>query len=210
VVALLNHLELETAVIGGPSLGANVALEVAVRNPDRVEGLIVQMPVLDNAVAAIAALFTPILLGLRIGRPFLGPASRIASRIPRSHELVDGWLDFIRQPPSTSADVLEGMMLGETVPHRDERREIFQPALVVGHHRDPVHPFSDSGMLAGELAASRLIEAGTPFDWKFRPTLLATEMAKFLSEVWEEAEAPANLGDWRQGNGAHQRAAMGR
>ena len=35
VVALLDHLEEESAVIGGTSLGANIALELAVHNPDR-------------------------------------------------------------------------------------------------------------------------------------------------------------------------------
>ena len=35
------------------------------------------------------------------------------------------------------------------------------PALVIGHHRDPVHPFSDAGMLTGELPNARLVEAST-------------------------------------------------
>src|SRR5262245_43123569 len=35
VVGLLDHLELEQAVIGGTSLGANVTLEVAAAAPDR-------------------------------------------------------------------------------------------------------------------------------------------------------------------------------
>ena len=49
VVALLDHLGAEQAVVGGTSLGANVSLEVADIAPDRVRGLIVEMPVLDNA-----------------------------------------------------------------------------------------------------------------------------------------------------------------
>ena len=210
VVAVLNHLELETAVIGGTSLGANVSLEVAVRNPGRVEGLVLQMPVLDKAVAAIAALYTPMLLGLRAGRPILGPAAKLASRIPRSHVLIDSWLDFLRLPPGPSADVLEGMMLGEAAPHRDERREIFQPALVVGHQRDPVHPFSDSGMLAGELPEARLVEAGSPLDWKFRPKRLAVEMSRFLDEVWAETEALEGAGAGSYGNGDYRRVSVGR
>ncbi len=35
VGALLDHLEIDSAVIGGTSLGANVSLETAVRFPDR-------------------------------------------------------------------------------------------------------------------------------------------------------------------------------
>src|SRR3954452_8048899 len=40
VIALLDHLGAEQAVVGGTSLGANVSLEVAAEAPDRVRGLI--------------------------------------------------------------------------------------------------------------------------------------------------------------------------
>src|SRR5947208_15470707 len=38
-VALLDHLELEQAVVGGTSLGANVTLEVAALAPERLRGM---------------------------------------------------------------------------------------------------------------------------------------------------------------------------
>ena len=38
--------------IGGTSLGANVSLEVADAAPERVRGLLLEMPVLDNALEA--------------------------------------------------------------------------------------------------------------------------------------------------------------
>src|SRR5690349_15569880 len=65
VVALLDHLELDSAAIGGTSLGANVALELATRDPERASALFIEMPVLDNALPAVAGAFTPVLLGLR-------------------------------------------------------------------------------------------------------------------------------------------------
>ncbi|MGM0577899.1 MAG: alpha/beta fold hydrolase [Myxococcota bacterium] len=40
VLALLDHLGLERAVVGGLSLGANVALEVAMAAPDRCAALV--------------------------------------------------------------------------------------------------------------------------------------------------------------------------
>src|SRR5919106_190153 len=45
VNALLDHLELEDAVVGGTSLGANVALETAHLAPQRVRAMVVEMPV---------------------------------------------------------------------------------------------------------------------------------------------------------------------
>src|SRR6185436_18185955 len=61
VAALLDHLGQREAVVGGTSLGANVALELAVREPERVRGLFIEMPVLDNALPGVAAAFAPLL-----------------------------------------------------------------------------------------------------------------------------------------------------
>jgi pimeloyl-ACP methyl ester carboxylesterase len=184
VVALLDHLGLERAIVGGTSLGANVALELAVRHPERVEGLFVEMPVLDNALAGVAAIFAPILLGLRVGRPAIELSSRIASLIPRTSFLLDIGLDWARRRPDPSIAVLEGLLLGETAPPREQRILIDQPALVVGHPRDPLHPFSDSGMLIEELSQARLVEANSIFEWRMRPQRLNDELAQFLAEVW--------------------------
>ncbi|HET9164126.1 MAG TPA: alpha/beta hydrolase [Solirubrobacterales bacterium] len=190
VLALLDHLELQTAVVGGTSLGANVGLELAVRHPERVEGLFVEMPVLDNALAAVAAIFAPVLLGLRVSRPAVELGSRLASLIPRTSFLVDLGLDFARRRPGPSVAVLEGLLLGETAPGREQRRLIDCPAFVVGHPLDPLHPFSDSGMLAEELPQARLIEANSIFEWRTRPQRLNDELGGFLDEVWAQPAAP--------------------
>ncbi len=185
VIALLDHLELERAVVGGTSLGANTALELAVRHPDRVEGLFIEMPVLDNALAAVAGIFAPVLLGLRVGRPAFELGSRLASLIPRSTFLLDIGLDWARRRPGPSIAVLEGLLLGETAPGREQRRRIEQPALVVGHSLDPLHPFSDSDMLIEELRRARLVEASSILEWRVRPKRLTEELARFLDEVWD-------------------------
>ncbi|HET7484295.1 MAG TPA: alpha/beta hydrolase [Solirubrobacterales bacterium] len=191
VAALLDHLEQPSAVVGGTSLGANVALELAVREPDRVRGLFIEMPVLDNALPAVAGAFTPVLLGLRLGRPALELVSRLTSAIPRTNYLIDIGLDWIRQRPGPSGAVLEGLLLGETAPHREERMGIEQPTLIVGHTRDPVHPFSDSGMLAEELLNARLVEANSILEWRLSPKRLNAELSAFLSEAWAQTDAGA-------------------
>jgi len=187
VVALLDDLELDSAVVGGTSVGANVALELATHDPERVSGLFIEMPVLDNALAAVAATFAPVLLGLRVGRPAFEVISRLTSAIPRTNYLIDIGLDWVRQRPGPSGAVLEGLLLGETAPHREERQKIVQPTLIVGHPRDPLHPFSDSGMLAEELANGRLIEANSILEWRLKPTRLNAELSAFLEEVWAAA-----------------------
>ena len=186
VEALLDHLDLENAVIGGTSLGANVTLELAYLEPDRLRGMMVEMPVLDNALLAAAVVFTPIMVGLRFGEPILKIIASLARRVPRSNQLLDMGLDWIRQDPAPSEAVLEGLFLGSSAPHHQFRVQMEQPALVIGHRRDPLHPFSDSGMLAEELPNSRLIEATSILEWRLAPDRLDGELARFLDEVWEE------------------------
>jgi pimeloyl-ACP methyl ester carboxylesterase len=209
VVALLDHLGLERAVVGGTSLGANVALELAVRHPDRAAGLFVEMPVLDNALAAVAAIFAPVLLGLRVGRPAFELSSRVASLLPRTNFLLDIGLDWARRRPGPSIAVLEGLLLGETAPPREQRREIAQPTLIVGHPRDPLHPFSDSGMLVEELRGARLVEADSILEWRIAPERLTGELALFLDEVWGSAQGRKAVGSAANGDGRHASAPLG-
>lgn len=185
VEALLDHLGLDQAVVGGTSLGANVTLELAYLARDRVRGMMVEMPVLDNALLAAAVIFTPIMVGLRFGEPVLKLLASAARRIPRTNPLLDIGLDWIRQDPAPSSAVLEGLFLGSSAPHHEFRVQMTQPALVVGHRADPLHPFSDSGMLAEELRNARLIEASSILEWRISPERLDKELAKFLDDVWE-------------------------
>jgi pimeloyl-ACP methyl ester carboxylesterase len=189
VVGLLDHLELETAVVGGTSLGANVTLELAARHPERAEALFIEMPVLEDALAAVTAVFGPMFLALRFGRPVFEVLSRVTSMVPRTNLLLDIGLDWLRQAPGPSLAVLEGLLLGETAPHREERLRIDAPSLIIGHPNDPLHPFSDSGMLAEELRASRLVEANSILEWRISPKRLNDELAVFLDDVWTSAEA---------------------
>lgn len=186
VVGLLDHLELDQAVIGGTSLGANTTLETAHLFPERVRGMMVEMPVLDNALLAASVIFTPILLGLRFGEPLLRSLASLSRRIPRTNFLIDIGLDWMRQDPTPSAAVLEGLFLGSGAPHHGLRVRMDQPTLVIGHHADPLHPFSDSGMLAEELPNAKLIEASSILEWRVSPKRLDEELAAFLDEVWEQ------------------------
>src|SRR6476620_6914002 len=68
VVALLDHLGAEEAVIGGTSLGSNVSLEVADVAPGRGRGLLLEMPVLDNALEAGLIAFGPLMFLARFVR----------------------------------------------------------------------------------------------------------------------------------------------
>jgi pimeloyl-ACP methyl ester carboxylesterase len=191
-VALLDHLEIEEAVVGGTSLGANVTLEAAVLAPDRMRGLVIEMPVLDNALLGCALAFTPLLVSLTFGAPLTRMVSRVARRVPRGlTHLVDVGLDWVSQDPAPSSAVLQGLFFGRVAPPRSERSRIETRSLVIGHGRDPVHPFSDSDMLVRELRNGRLIEANSIVELRLAPARLTGEIARFLDECWRRPSKAA-------------------
>jgi pimeloyl-ACP methyl ester carboxylesterase len=185
VIGLLDHAGVDQAVLGGPSLGANTALEAASAAPERVKGLIVEMPVLDNALLGCAIAFTPLLVGLTFGAPVARLLGRGARVVPRGTNLLaDMLLDWVSQDPKPSASVLQGLFFGRAAPPSEERKKMKQRTLVIGHYRDPVHPFSDSDMLVRELPNARLLEASSILELWLTPERLTNEIVGFVDECF--------------------------
>jgi pimeloyl-ACP methyl ester carboxylesterase len=118
---------------------------------------------------------------------------RLARLVPRGAPpfLADIGLDTIRQEPEPSAAVLEGLFFGRVAPHRFDRRRIQTPSLVIGHPRDPVHPFSDAGMLADELPNGRLLEASSILELRLAPRRLTAAIGDFIDDCWSQEPAHA-------------------
>ncbi len=109
------------------------------------------------------------LLGLRFAQPVLAALAGLTRRVPRSHYLVDMALDWLRQDPAPSTAVLEGILFHRSAPPHSERLEMDEPALVIGHPSDPLHPFSDAGMLVEEMPNAQLIDANSILEWRLTP-----------------------------------------
>jgi pimeloyl-ACP methyl ester carboxylesterase len=203
VLGLLDHLGLAEAVIAGTSLGANTALEVAALAPDRVRGMVVEMPVLDNALLGSAIAFTPLMIALTFGEPVMRAVARATRAVPTSRVWgADVLLDTLRQDPAPGAAVLQGLFFNRVAPHKSVRRTLTPPALVIGHRRDPVHPFSDAGALAAELPNARLLEADSILELRIAPERLTDEIARFLDECWRPRESAPRRGRRRRTAGA--------
>jgi len=184
VIGLLDQLDIHQAVIGGTSLGANVALEVAVAAPDRVRGLVVEMPVLENALPAAAAAFVPLALALRISQRTMRALAWVTRKIPRTHYLADMFIDFVRRDPTASLAVLDGLIFGRVAPPIEARRALTHPTLVIGHPSDPIHPFSDADRIARELPNAQLVSARSIYEWRIAPSRLDEALLAFLDDVW--------------------------
>ncbi|HVF77876.1 MAG TPA: alpha/beta hydrolase [Solirubrobacteraceae bacterium] len=189
VIALLDHLEVEEAIVLGTSLGANTALEAAALAPARVRGMVIEMPVLDQALIACLVAFGPLMVALTVAQPVARLSALAARAVPRG--LLPFWgevvLDTVRQDPGPSGAVLRGLFFGRVAPGPQERRAMLAPTLVIGHRRDPVHPLTDAGALADELPNGRLLEASSIVELRLTPDRLTGEISAFLDECWKPA-----------------------
>jgi pimeloyl-ACP methyl ester carboxylesterase len=149
VIALADHLGLVRFIIGGISLGAGTALNLAVRYPDRVTALVLCRPAwLDrpqaefnrNAYTEIADLLDRY------------PAEDAAKRYPqtRTYQTVRkgspaaaaSLLGQLTRPHAAQNSVILRTFPGSSpTKSTDTWRALDIPTLVIGHHDDPFHPY---------------------------------------------------------------------
>lgn len=184
VFALLDHLGAQRAALGGLSLGANVSLFAASQQPDRVRGLVLEMPVMEWAVPAAAMVFVPMLLSAHYGQPVLRVTSSLLGRVPRTgFGPLNSALNAASLPPEVMSAILHGVLVGPVVPTQEQREAVTTPTLVLAHSNDLIHPFNDARNLAAQLPNSRLLKARSPLELRLHPERLTAEVAAFLDEL---------------------------
>ena len=189
VVALLDHLGIDTAVIGGVSLGASVALTVAAQSPERVQGLVIEMPVLEWALPAAALTFIPLLLAVHYAAPLVRAFAGVVRRLPRTGVgSVDSVMNTLSNEPKETAAVLHGVLAGPITPTVEEREAMGMPTLVIGHGADQIHAFHDAQQLARRMPNARLVRASFVLELRVRPERLTNEIADLLDQAWDPAE----------------------
>ena len=182
VIALLDHLAVERAVLGGISLGANVSLFAATRYPERARALVLEMPVLERAVPAAAMVFVPMVLAAHYGRRWMNVSSSLMSRLPETKfGPLNSVVNAVSTPPDVMAAVLHGVLVGPVAPTQEERRAIDAPILVLAHRNDLIHPFDDAINLVERLPNAVLVRARSPLELRLRPERLTAEFVSFLS-----------------------------
>lgn len=192
VFALMDHLRIERAVLGGLSLGANVSLFAATQRPERVAGLLLEMPVLERAVPSAALAFAPLILTAHYAAPIMEVTSRICRRlIPRTpFGPLNSVLGNIKESPKVIASVLHGVLVGPVAPTQDERAAITAPTLALAHVNDLIHPFDDAQALVELLPNATLVRARSPLELRLFPHRLTAEIVEFLARL-DRAERAA-------------------
>jgi pimeloyl-ACP methyl ester carboxylesterase len=167
LVALLDHLQLRRAVVGGISMGAGIALNVAVRYPGRVAGLVLSRPAwLDRPLAdEIVDLFDRVARLLReLGTD---PRDGALRRLERDAAFVAMAARSADTAASLRGQILEARAVDavarlERLP-RDRPvadpavvRCIRVPTLVLAQQGDPLHPCAVAAELVRAIPGARL------------------------------------------------------
>jgi pimeloyl-ACP methyl ester carboxylesterase len=156
LVTLLDHLEIERAVIGGISLGAAVSVNLALRHPERVLGLVLSRPAwIDHPLPENVWLFTTIAellrtVGAKEGLERFHRTDEYAAMERDSPDCAKSLIGQFEQPRAEEcAARLARLVVDTPCPDRALYKTIKVPTLVLGNQQDPIHPLE----LAQSLAA---------------------------------------------------------
>jgi pimeloyl-ACP methyl ester carboxylesterase len=189
-LAALDVLGVERAVFMGTSVGGCVALECALAQPERVQGLVIEGPFLDNAAHATALAWSGIYGAFTVARPLLRAVALAGRLVPAGTSVTTDMLRHnLTQDPVRARAFLQGITFGRTGPPRDERMTIQAPALVIGFPIDPFHPMSDAELLVEELRDARLVRTRSIADLRRRNDDLVGEITRFCGDCDRRAAA---------------------
>ena len=195
-LALLDHLGIERALVGGVSRGAITALQVAARAPERCVGLFIEMPVMEWSTTFAALLLVPLITLVDYGSFLVRPFARLVRRIPRPNiDLLASFLNAASAEPEVITAVLHGILVGPVVPPAERRRQLTMPTLVIGHRGDRLHAHRDAAELAREMPNARLLETRWIGELRVTPDRLWPKIRVFLNEVSAVARSAAKPPD---------------
>jgi pimeloyl-ACP methyl ester carboxylesterase len=168
LLALMNYLEIPSAIIGGISMGAAIALNFALRYPAKVIGLVLSRPAwLDRPNPFNQHIFS--LVAELINT--LGPDEglRVFQELPEVQELRRDFPDTanslcnqFRNPRAReTAANLRSIPNDSPVTHLDQLKTIQVPTLVLANRQDPIHPF-EYGVRLAELIPGAEFRELTP------------------------------------------------
>jgi pimeloyl-ACP methyl ester carboxylesterase len=173
LVAVLDALAIERAVLAGASMGAHTALALALRSPERVAGLALITPSFDPAAPRgedLLAGWDALARGLRDGGVDGFVRAYDFGKVAESmHETIETVLRqrlAAHEHPLAVADALETVPRSHPFESIAQLGEIDLPTVIVGSRdaADPGHPLAVAELYALRIPGARLVveDAGPP------------------------------------------------
>ena len=163
--ALMDHLKISRAVVGGISMGAGMALSFAVRFPERVRALVLSRPAwLEGPHPWNVRMFSLIsrLLsehGRVRGKELFQQSIEYRDTLQRWPEVAKSLAEQFDSPHAEeTACKLETIIADTPCADRELWRSIRVPTLVLANHHDPIHPWEFGTELAREIPGAKLQE----------------------------------------------------
>jgi len=162
---LLDYLNLPKVVIGGISMGAGVALNFAVRHPERTRGLILsRVSWLTEPLPPNLTLFPKIAglirdHGAHQAKELFASTVEYQTALQSSPANAASWmLQFLRERADETFEILESIPNDVPTPDIASWRKIDLPTLILANGNDPQHPFEYGQVLAREIPGARFAE----------------------------------------------------
>lgn len=151
LIELLDNLNVKKAVFGGVSMGSAVALNIAVRYPERVKGLVLVRPAwLATAYPANLNILLEVVQALErkdgTAEFERSPAFKYLKSV--SEQAAASTLNqFTRIQVEHSPIILEQMIGDAPLQSLNQLEDVQVPTLVVATQADPLHPFNMAEVL---------------------------------------------------------------
>ncbi len=165
LIAFLEHLAIDRAVVGGISLGSAVAVNVALRFPDRVLGLVLSRPAwIDGPLSANVHLYGTIArlirdLGAEQGLARFRETPEFQAMDRESPDCARSLVGQFEQPRAEECVARLERLPGDTpCASRDDYRKIRTRTLILGNRQDPIHPWTFAETLAQLIPQAQLCE----------------------------------------------------
>jgi pimeloyl-ACP methyl ester carboxylesterase len=180
--AFLDALKIDSAVIVGRSMGGAIAMDLASRYPNRVQGLVlIATAPKFNIQQEMIETWRNVTMG-RTGQPFTNLGYSPKTIAEKTEIIREGWGEQIRTDPRTRWGDIVACSKADL---REAIGAITKPTLIIAGKDDQSTPVSDAEFIRSRIRNSRLevIADAAHNVTTERPDEVNAAIAKFLAEL---------------------------
>jgi pimeloyl-ACP methyl ester carboxylesterase len=181
-IGFADALKIESAVFVGRSMGGAIAMDIAVRYPTRVQGLVLMATAAKlNVPKERIEQWRAVTMG-RTGQPFTNDGYSPKTIAEKREVIQEGWGEQIRTDPRTRWG---DMVACSEVDLRGQLGKIAAPTLVLAGSDDQVTPPADADLIKSSIKGARLeviTDAAHNLTTE-RPTEVNAAVEKFLADL---------------------------